>query len=52
LMARCKSNEDLSASIMRVAQAALRISELWFTFRTRAVESAKDEVADFLSEKM
>jgi hypothetical protein len=36
---------------MRVAQACLRVSDLWFTFRTRAVESVSDEVVDFLTER-
>ncbi len=34
--------------ITRVAQAAVRVSDLWFTFKTRTVESITDEVADFL----
>ncbi len=51
LIARCRQNDKLSAVIMRVAQAALRVSDLWFTFRVRAVESVTDEVADFLIEK-
>lgn len=51
LLARCRGDEALAAVAMRVAQAALRISDLWFTFRTRAVESVTDEVADFLTER-
>ncbi|MGK2953290.1 MAG: DUF1828 domain-containing protein [Thiobacillus sp.] len=51
LLARCRPGESLAAVTMRVAQAALRVSDLWFTFRTRAVESMGDEVADFLSER-
>jgi len=51
LQARCRVDEDLSAVFMRVAQVALRVSDLWFTFRTRSVESATDEVADFLAEQ-
>jgi len=51
LVARCRPGEILAAVVTRVAQAALRISDLWFTFRTRAVESVTDEVADFLSER-
>jgi Domain of unknown function DUF1828 len=42
--------EGLAAATTRLAQAALRVSDLWFTFRTRAVESITDEVADFLRE--
>jgi hypothetical protein len=51
LLARAHPEEDFSAVVTRVAQAALRVSDLWFTFRTRSVESATDEVADFLTER-
>lgn len=51
LIARCRPGEALAAVATRVAQAALRVSDLWFTFRTRAVESVTDEVADYLSER-
>ena len=37
--------------ITRVAQAALRVSDLWFTFRTQAIQSITDEVASFLTER-
>ncbi len=46
LQARCRPDV-----VMRVAQAALRVSDLWFTFRTRAVESIMDEVAEYLTER-
>ena len=51
LMARCRPSDQLAAVAFRVAQAALRVSDLWFTFRTRSVESVTDEVADFLTER-
>ncbi len=51
LVARCKPGDSVATVIMRVAQACLRISDLWLTFRTRAVESVNDEVADFLAER-
>ena len=51
LLARCHSGDILAAVVVRVAQAALRVSDLWFTFRTRSVESVADEVADFLAER-
>jgi len=51
LVARCKPVDDLGFVVTRVAQAALRVSDLWFTFRNRAVESVSDEVAHFLTEK-
>lgn len=51
LQARCQPGDSLTAVITRVAQAAVRVSDLWFTFRTRAVESMTDEVADYLTER-
>jgi len=50
LSVRCsEAPQDLSAAVTRVAQGALRVSDLWFTFRTRVFESLTDEVADFLA---
>jgi hypothetical protein len=51
LLARCRPGDDLAAVSTRVAQAALRVSDLWFTYRARSVESLTDEVADFLTEQ-
>lgn len=51
LLARCRADEQLASVVFRVAQAALRVSDLWFTFRTRTVESLTDEVADLLDER-
>ncbi len=51
ILARCRPGDQFAAVVVRVAQAALRVSDLWFTFRTRSVESVPDEVADFLSER-
>jgi hypothetical protein len=39
--------DDLS----RLAQACMRVSDLWFTFRTRAIETVTEEVAEFLNER-
>ena len=50
LQARCRSGDELTQVVMRVAQAALRVSDLWFTFRTQAVQTVPDDVADFLAE--
>lgn len=36
LQARCRPGDDLAEVVARVAQAALRVSDLWFTFRTQA----------------
>ena len=50
LQARCRPGDELAQVVTPVAQAALRVSDLWFTFRTQADESTMDEVADFLTE--
>ena len=50
LQARCKPGEPLAEVVTRVAQAALRVSDLWFTFRASVGESIADEVADYLSQ--
>lgn len=51
LLARCRSADELAQVVIRVAQAALRVSDLWFTLRTRAVQAITDDVADFLTER-
>jgi hypothetical protein len=51
LAVRLSSPNDLAASLTRLSQAALRVADLWFTFRTRAVESITDELADLLTER-
>jgi hypothetical protein len=51
LTVRVTEPTSLSGAVMRLSQAALRVADLWFTFRTRAVESITDEVADFLAER-
>ncbi|MEX0761534.1 MAG: DUF1828 domain-containing protein [Dehalococcoidia bacterium] len=51
LQARHRQGEDFAAIVTRVSQAALRVSDLWFTFRTRSVASAAQEVAEFLDER-
>lgn len=50
LKARSRDSAGLADAVTRVAQAALRVSDLIFTSRLRAVESVSDEVADFLEE--
>ena len=51
LVARLPGEDCLAATVVRVSQAAVRVSDLWFTMRNRAVESMADEVADFLAER-
>lgn len=42
---------ELSETVLRLAQAVVRVSDLWFTLRTRAAETTADEVDDWLREK-
>ena len=50
LRASCRSEKDLTDVVTRVAQAALRVSDIWLTYHTRSTMQVSDEVADFLSE--
>ncbi len=52
LQARCHPDDDLSNVLTRVAQAALRVSDLWFTLRHQAAgQSVAGEVAEYLTER-
>lgn len=51
LIARYTGEKDMVDAIQRVGQAAVRVSDLWFTFRTRAFESISDEVGDLLESR-
>ena len=51
LILRSETVNILGESILRLAQAAVRVSDLWFTLRTRAVETVMDEVNEWLLEK-
>lgn len=51
LLVRLRSRDQISSAVTRLSQAAIRVADLWFTFRTRSVETITDEVADLLTEK-
>jgi hypothetical protein len=51
LILRCQDPARLAECVIRLAQAVVRVSDIWFTTRTRAVESMTDEVADLLRER-
>ena len=51
LVIRVRAHSDLPSCVVRLAQASVRISDIWFTLRTRAVETITDEIADFLNER-
>jgi hypothetical protein len=51
LQARIRHGDNLAMAVTRLSQTALRTADIWFTFRSRAVESVTDEVADYLFDK-
>jgi hypothetical protein len=51
IVAHANGVQDLPEAVNRVSQAALRVADLWFTFRSRIVESVNDEVSEFLTEQ-
>ena len=51
LLARVKPGDNFAAITLRAAQGALRIADLWFTMRTRSVETVTEEIELFLTEK-
>ena len=51
LVLRSETNDNIGERVLRLAQAAVRVSDLWFTLRTRAVETMSDEVNEWLSER-
>jgi len=48
LQLRCDDTGGLAGAVQRVAQAVVRVADIWFTFRTRVAESIADEVDDWL----
>lgn len=50
LHARVLPGTNLAETVMRVAQGSLRVADIWFTMRTRSVESVNDEVSSFFDE--
>jgi hypothetical protein len=51
LLLRLQGKENLASAVTQLSQAAFRVSDIWFTFKTRAFESIIEEVAEFLKEK-
>ncbi|MCY4093420.1 MAG: hypothetical protein OXF62_21620 [Caldilineaceae bacterium] len=50
-MLREVNSGALGESVFRVAQAAVRVSDLWFTLRSQAVQTVADEVDEWLSDR-
>lgn len=51
LLFRCERLEELSEVVHRIGQSVVRVSDIWFTLRTRAVATLSDELNDWLSDK-
>ena len=51
LTLRCTGASALAEAIYRLGQAAVRVSDIWFTLRNRAVASVADEVDAWLRER-
>jgi len=51
LTVRLRTADDITEALVRLSQASVRVADLWFTFRTRAVESITEEVAQLLTER-
>lgn len=48
LLRRCESEAAVADSVQRVALAAVRVADIWFTFRARAQATIGDEVNEWL----
>ena len=51
LVLRSASVAELGESVTRLAQAAVRVSDIWFTLRSRSLDSASEEVGEWLTER-
>ncbi len=51
LTLRHVTGDALGESVLRVAQAAVRVSDLWFTMRSQSVQNTADEVDEWLRER-
>ncbi len=51
LVSRLESEDEIAQSVVRLGEACVRVSDLWFTFRNRSVETTGEEVESFLDER-
>lgn len=51
LVLRSVAPDALAESVLRIAQAAVRVSDLWFTLRSQSLQTTADEVDEWLREK-
>src|SRR5208337_3115731 len=45
-----KESDGLAGTLLRVAQAAVRVADIWFTFRARSIQSVNDDMATLLGD--
>ena len=51
LVVRSAEMRTLAESVLRLAQAAVRVSDIWFTFRSQSLLTTAEEVDEWLHEK-
>ena len=51
LLLRNVASDALGESVLRVAQAAVRVSDVWFTLRSQTIQTTADEVDEWLRER-
>ena len=51
LLLQGRDPSELASAITRLGQAVVRVSDLWFTTRTRSIESVTDEIDDYLQDR-
>ncbi|NQT39091.1 MAG: DUF1828 domain-containing protein [Planctomycetes bacterium] len=51
LTLRTEAESGFAEKVTRLAQACLKVADIWFTFRTRSGQSVSDEVSDLLETK-
>ena len=51
LVLRSVMEHALAESVLRLAQAVVRVSDLWFTLRSQSLQTTADEVDEWLCEK-
>ena len=51
LALRSVPQDEVAESVLRMAQAVVRVSDLWFTLRSQSLQTTADEVDEWLREK-
>jgi len=51
LQVSVSQESEIPETIFRVSQAAIRVSDIWLTFRNRTIQSTTEEVSEYFDEK-